>query len=93
MFIKRVIGLPSETVDAHDGKVTVDGVLIDEPYVEKGLVTVMPVPMAVPDGELLVLGDHREISLDGRCFGTIKDDAVVGRAVVRFWPPSRAGGL
>jgi signal peptidase I len=88
-FVKRVIGLPGETVDLQDGHVMIDGRQISEPYVFEGQPT-EPVEgthrWVVPAGALFVLGDHREISVDSRVFGPIPATSVVGRAWLRLWP-------
>ena len=104
-LIKRVVALPGERVSVMDGKVSVDGRVLDEPYV-KGLQTVLDscpityVPgidtkegFEVPNDNLLVMGDNRVNSHDGRCFGPIDEDLVVGRAFFLMWPPGHAGGL
>ena len=92
-FIKRVVALPGETVEGRDGKVFVDGRELREPYLPPGLVT-KPFPaQTVPKGRLWVMGDNRDHSADSRVFGTIPQDEVVGRAVVRVWPPSRVAFL
>ena len=93
VLIKRVIGLPGETVDAVDGEVTIDGNRLDEDYLGPGTVTTMDEPIAVGDNEVLVMGDNRSVSLDGRTFGPISQDLIVGRSVLRVWPFSRFGGL
>jgi signal peptidase I len=92
-FIKRVVALPGETVEGRDGRVVVDGRLLEEPYLEAGMVTSTFAPVKVPEGMLWVMGDNRRNSADSRVFGPIKQDTVVGRAVVRVWPPSRASFL
>lgn len=93
-LIKRVIGLPGETVDAVDGKVRVDGKVIDESaYLDKSVKTEMSEPITVPKGEVLLLGDNRGDSTDGRYFGTVSTKIIVGRAVARIWPPERIGRL
>jgi signal peptidase I len=91
-FIKRVIGLPGETVWARGGDVYVDGKKLKEPYLTQ--------PTAdfekhhVPEGELFVMGDNRGNSLDSRfSLGYIPIDKVIGKAEVVIWPPSRAGPL
>lgn len=104
-LIKRVVALPGERVSIMDGEVSVDGRKLDEPYVH-GLQTVLDscpitnVPgidtaegYKVPEDHLLVLGDNRVNSHDGRCFGAIDEDLVVGRAFFLMWPPGHAGGL
>jgi len=94
VLIKRVIGLPGEEVSSDsEGRVLIDGRVLEEPYLPEGTITTVGAPISVGDGQLLVLGDNRGRSQDGRYFGTIADDLVVGRAVLRIWPPSRAGGI
>jgi len=80
-FIKRVIGLPGETVELRQGHVWVDGSRIDEPYIN-------PLyrepesrpPIRVPDGQYFVLGDHRNNSLDSRAWGAVPRELIKGRA-------------
>jgi signal peptidase I len=95
-FIKRVIGLPGDTVSIHEGKVWVNGVAIDEPYVYEGQPTDPPAGQTtwvIPAGELFVLGDHRAVSEDSRVFGFIQKSSVIGRAWLRYWPFSGFGIL
>lgn len=92
-LIKRVIGLPGEVITSPDGKVLADDVLLDEGYLPTGVSTAIAEPITVPEGQLLMLGDNRGGSKDGRCFGPISEDAIVGRATARVWPPGRIGGL
>ena len=93
VLIKRVIGLPGETVESRDGEVYIDGKLLKEDYLPDDVTTTITSPIAVPADELLVLGDNRAASFDGRYFGTISKDLIVGRAVARIWPLSRLSGL
>jgi len=93
VLIKRVIGLPGETVEARDGEVYVDGKKLEESYLPDGTVTSIAEPIDVPEGKILVLGDNRGVSQDGRFFGPIDEDLIVGRAIWRIWPISRIGGL
>lgn len=105
-LIKRVVALPGERISIVDGEVRIDGRILEEPYVH-GLQTTYDgscssVPMEgldteagyeVPAGHVFVMGDNRVNSHDGRCFGPIDDDLIVGRAFFILWPPAHAGGL
>ena len=96
-YIKRVVALEGEVVEFDHGAVYVNGRPIDEPYLPDEVATTaspsFPQPYVVPPDSLLVLGDNRANSSDGRKFLAIPADTVVGRAVVRFWPPGRVGFL
>jgi signal peptidase I len=106
-LVKRVIGLPGDTVEFREGQVFVNGRLLSEPYVHgqatKPLDKNVPVGCgAPPDGqpgcvippnELLVLGDNRPASKDSRFFGPIKESLIVGRVFVRIWPLNDLGFL
>lgn len=93
-FIKRVIGLPGDTIEGMDGGVYRNGELLDEPYLKGPGVTIAPFgPVIVPPNSLFVMGDNRAASQDSRFFGPIPQEDVVGKAFVIIWPPSRWGGL
>ena len=92
-LIKRVIGLPGETVEIRDNQVFVDGEAIDEPYLSENVHMDDMAQRTLRNDELWVMGDNRDFSSDSRRFGPIKTDNVVGRAFVRFWPADRFGGL
>lgn len=95
-FIKRVIGLPGETVEIRRHTVYVDGEALDEPYLTRGAVRSMSDygPVEVPHDALFVLGDNRGASSDSRfSLGFVPLDKVVGEAFVIIWPPSRIGWL
>lgn len=92
-YIKRVIGLPGETVQGKDGHVFIDGRELVEPYLPATTTTSDFGPVAVPKGGLWVMGDNRTNSSDSRVFGTIRRRTVVGRAIVRVWPFGRAAFL
>jgi signal peptidase I len=92
-YIKRVVGVPGDVVEARGGLVVVNGRYLIEPYLPFGTVTADFPPTPVPEGEVFVMGDNRQNSRDSRVFGPIPVDSVVGRAVVRIWPPGRTAFL
>jgi signal peptidase I len=96
-YIKRIIGLPGETVEIRDGSVYVDGDPIDEPYLGN-VTTSWPNgdpgrQLVVPDGHFFVLGDNRNNSTDSRSFGPISIDSLIGKAWISYWPSGLAGFL
>lgn len=93
-FIKRIIGLPGETIKISEGVVFVDGEKIDENYVNSG--TTGEAIFKLGEDELLVLGDNRNSSADSRSFGPIKRSSIRGKAWLVYWPilkSSRYRGL
>jgi signal peptidase I len=92
-LIKRVVGLPGDTVEGHDGGVYVNGKRLDEPYLPAGLTTKDFPPQQVPIDNYFVMGDNREVSWDSRYWGTVERKLVVGKAMVRVWPPTQIGRL
>jgi signal peptidase I len=95
-LIKRVIGLPGETVSFRDGRILIDGHLLDEPYLPAGTQTLAKTKgetITVQTGEVLVLGDNREDSTDGRFFGPLNQKLIVGRAFVLYFPTKNIGFL
>jgi signal peptidase I len=93
-LVKRVIGIPGDEIDIHDGKVFLNGEELDEPYVKgETFKREQPFPIKLKEGEYLVLGDNREVSKDSRTFGTIDRSQIEGRAVFRFWPLNKLAVL
>lgn len=92
-FVKRVIGLPGETVESRGGKVYVNGREVVEPYLPAGTSTSDFAPVVVPENSVWVLGDNRANSADSRVFGAIRESTIVGRVVVRVWPFGEASFL
>jgi signal peptidase I len=94
-LIKRVVGLPGDTIELRDGLVVVNGVELDEPYLHRdangdreptdpgfdGTTS-----WRVGDRQVLVMGDHRQESSDSRGFGAVDVSSVIGRAWLRYWP-------
>lgn len=91
-FIKRVVALPGEEVEGRDGRVHVDGRILEEPYLD-GVVISEFGPVTVPDDHVWVMGDNRPQSSDSRFFGPVPTERIVGRAIARVWPPSRLAFL
>jgi signal peptidase I len=91
-FIKRVIGLPGETVEGRNGKILINGRELIEPYLAEEPIGDFPAKM-IPKGQLWVMGDNRNRSSDSRVFGPIKKSKIVGRAILRIWPVTRLGFL
>jgi signal peptidase I len=92
VFIKRVIGVPGDRIRVDRGTVYVNGVKLDEPYVQHNDGRTFP-EITVPTTSVYVLGDNRAESEDSRFFGPVNDDRLVGRAVAGVWPPRMLGGL
>lgn len=84
-FVKRVIALPGQTVEVRDGRVIVDGVAYQEPYIAQAP-TYEFKAQQVPPGKLFVLGDNRNNSQDSHIIGMVDASEVVGRVDLRYWP-------
>lgn len=100
LTVKRVIGLPGETIEAHSGVIAIDDerVLVERwlPKQVRDVSSSAAQSLEIPrttlgDDEVYVLGDNRDHSIDSRSFGPIRLELVVGRVLVRFWPPGRYG--
>lgn len=91
-YIKRVIGVPGDTVEIQRGEVYVNGVPVAEPYVpEEYRDHVTMNRVTVPAEEYFVLGDHRSSSNDSRTWGTVPRRFIYGKAVFSYWPLDRLG--
>jgi signal peptidase I len=86
-YIKRVIGLPGDTVQVSGGQVLVNGRALDEPYLSTPMLNDMPARQIEAD-RYFVMGDNRNNSSDSRSFGSIAAPDIVGRAWLVYWPPS-----
>lgn len=93
-LIKRVIGLPGETIETRDGRVFVNGIGLKEPYLQPDTAPGKPVErQVIPPGHIFVMGDFRSNSRDSRDIGPIRESLVVGRAFVKVWPVTDLGLL
>lgn len=102
-FIKRIIALPGEKVRIENHKIYISGGQLVEPYLSTEIVTnagstlksFLPegVEQTIPEGNYLVMGDNRIASSDSRDWGVVEKNKIVGKAWLRYWPPSVAGVL
>jgi signal peptidase I len=105
-LVKRVIGLPGESISTKDGHVYINGVLLNEPWLPPGPSSYtgalpddqnqeynMPGPVKIPADEYYVMGDNRTDSEDSRYFGPIPKSLIVGRAIAVVWPLSHLKGV
>jgi len=94
LFLKRIVGIPGDSLRVGGGSVQVNGRALHEPYAtgdtpyeqHRGI-------NRLEDGQYFLLGDNREASTDSRDFGPVAATAIIGTAVLRYWPPRRAGRL
>ena len=95
-FIKRIIGLPGETLEVRDKTVMIDGTVLDEPYLPEWMTSLAEGsfaidgrdnfgPLPIPTGHYFVMGDNRDNSEDSRYWGTLPHDHLKGKAVVIYW--------
>jgi signal peptidase I len=93
-FIKRIIGLPGETVEIRRGVVYVNQKVVPEPYVPPQYEDLSDFgPVRVPKDNYFVMGDHRISSNDSRVFGPVANRFIYGRAVFAYWPVDHFGSL
>lgn len=86
-YIKRIVGLPGETLMIEEGKIFINGKQIEEPYLDAEFLAQdsLPAPVKIPDGHYFVLGDNRRNSSDSRYWGTVSRDLVYGKYWFRYW--------
>lgn len=91
--IKRIVGLPGDKVCVRRGKLFVNGLPADEPYLADGYnINYRMKPVRVPAGHVFVLGDNRNDSYDSHVWGCLSTDAILGRPLCTYWPPQRWRG-
>ena len=93
-FIKRVVGLPGETIEIRDGHLYINGEELADQYVPAGYIDSSNYgPREIPPGEYFVMGDHRDSSNDSRVFGPVPRSFIYGKAVFAYWPVDHFGSL
>lgn len=91
-FIKRIVGLPGQTVEVRGGLLYVDGAAVDEPYLRDRPGYAYG-PETVPADHVFVLGDARNNSYDSHQWGMLDQEQIIGRVELRYWPAGRAGAV
>jgi len=92
VFIKRIIGVPGQTIQVHEGRVYINGQALKETYIAAPPAYEMP-PVTIPPGYFFVMGDNRNNSNDSHVWGFLPRQNIIGRAVFRFWPLERLDSL
>jgi signal peptidase I len=85
VFIKRVIGLPGDTVAVREGAVFINGTKLDEPYLKEPIAYTMP-SQTIPENEYFVLGDNRNIANDSHSGWMVPQGELMGKALMLYWP-------
>jgi signal peptidase I len=88
-LVKRVVGLPGESIEGRDGHVYIDGRRLDEPYLTDGVTTGDFGPTRIRAGHYFMMGDNREHSNDSRAYSAVDEDQFVGKVVMTVWPLDR----
>jgi signal peptidase I len=88
-YIKRIVGMPGEHIEVRDGRVWIDGIALNEPYVSGPALYQEDRTLAID--EYLVLGDNRNNSSDSHVWGALPEEKIIGKTIFRYWPPDKWG--
>jgi signal peptidase I len=91
-FIKRIIGMPGDKIEVKESHLYINDKMVQENYVNEPMFMNYG-PSTVPPNQYLMMGDNRNHSCDGRTWGFVGKERIIGRAIVRFWPLNRMGNL
>ena len=85
-MIKRIIGLPGDSIEIREGKVFINGNPLDEPYIKEPIEYEYPL-QEIPENDYFVLGDNRNLSNDSHKGWTVPSDNIIGKVWITYWPP------
>jgi signal peptidase I len=88
-YIKRVIGLDGDLISIQEGQVSVNGTILEEPYIAAA--PIYEGEWIVEPNKVFVLGDNRNNSNDSKNWGTLEEEAIIGKAIFVYWPPTEFG--
>ena len=89
-YIKRIVGLPNETIEIRDGSTYINGMRLEEPYLREPMTQPFEA-VTIPPGHYFVMGDNRNVASDSRTWGTLPRENIIGKAWLCYWPPGRIG--
>lgn len=92
-FVKRVVGVPGDSVSVREGHVEIDGVPVEEPYLIGAETTPDSGPIVLGPDDYYVMGDNRSNSVDSRAYGPLPRDRIVGKAWITYWPLAAMGAI
>ncbi|MFA5393273.1 MAG: signal peptidase I [Candidatus Ratteibacteria bacterium] len=92
-LVKRVIGLPGDTVKVSNGQLYLNDTPMNEPYLKESFIVYVYVQAQVPPGNLFVLGDNRNNSEDSSVWGFLPNENIRGKIIFRYWPANRLGRI
>jgi signal peptidase I len=96
-IIKRIVGLPGETIAVKENTVIINGRALAQPFLRKDrrapVTAFQQNPLYIPPDYYFVIGDNRDRSIDSRMFGAVHRKHILGKAILRYWPPSKFGTI